>query len=230
MQVPLIDPLGNLQYSVKNEYNQEFINHKLTSFESRYDIKCEWIEDMLGDTSGIYSFLYDDQHLYAAISNDDPYMINDIPFYYSNNSCTFDRLMIEGRPELSSGRVLRAFKLTQIFNIVQRPFIYCGLVIPTALEYNKAMGLMLFKDLGIPITTELIDYFKYVLHDPSFSEERLTFDPHYSNMLFFPMNPAVLQGKHITPHNIIQYMLPKSKKIGGKRSKGKNKRKTKRKK
>ena len=215
------DPLERLQFSIKTEHNRDFINGKLLSFESRKDIRCEWIQSMVEDESGTYSYLYDEGNLYAAISNDTPKKVNGIMFYYSNNSCTFDRLTIPGHPELSSGRVLRAFRLYTIYLMLGGPFVYCGLVIPTALEYNKTMGLIPFNQTRFPPSPQLLTYFREELGDETFTLDRLTFDPEHSNLLFFLMNPAKLGGNPVSPYTIIQYLLPKSKKIAGSKRKSK---------
>jgi len=174
-----------------------------------------------------FIFLYDETNLYGACSNDDPQRVDGYVFYFSHNECSFDRLTIEGRPDLSSGRVLRAFNLSRIYNIVRQPFIYCGLILQDASAYNKSMGLFLFKHLGIPLTPNLIKYLEDQSNEPKINEDMLsTFDPDYSNFLFFVMNPEVLEVHHVTPYTVIQYCLPPSKK-GGKRKKTKRK-KTKR--
>ena len=147
-------------------------------------------------------------------------------FYYSSNSCTFDRLTIPGHPELSSGRVLRAFRLYTIYLMLGGPFVYCGLVIPTALEYNKTMGLVPLSGTRFPLSPQLLTFFKEKLEDETFTLDRLTFNPAHSNLLFFLMNPAKLEGHPVTPYNIIQYMLPKSKKIAGSKKRKYKKRKS----
>lgn len=218
------NPLAHLIFQPKNEGNKDFINSKLAIFDSRKDIACEWCDAMIADENNLYFYLYDTiGNLYGAISNDTPKRVNGIVMYYSLNSCTFDRLTILGHPELSSGRVLRAFQLyTLCLRLRGERYVYSGLVIPTALQYNRAMGLVPFNATGIPISEELLDFYKEILHDDSFDADRLTFNPDHSNMLFFDMDRTKLQGKRLTPYNIIQYMLPKSKKLTG-ASKNRNK-------
>ena len=164
-----------------------------------------------------YYYLHDNTNLYGAISNDVPELINGIYFCFSSASCTFDRLNIPGHPELSSGRVLRAFKLSTISRqLFGQQYIYTGLVIGTARAYNVAMGLVPFYT-NIPVTKELIDF--YIRHlDPEFDETRLIFNPDLAmaNIMVFDMNPIKLAGHPITPYNIIKYMLPTSKTIARK--------------
>lgn len=215
------NPLSHLKMSIKTARNFKFINDKLTSFldENGGTYACEWTETFLDSVvdDNRFMYLYDSKHLYGVISFDQIEKVDGILYVYSSGSCTYERLMIEGHPELSSGRVLRAFKLAHIINTIRgrADFIYWGNVLHDATKYNRAMGLVSFTESLIPFTSNVLEYIQTKM--PGYTEnELLNFDPNKNNAMFFPilveMQTPVL--KNITAYNVIQYILPQSTKIG----------------
>ena len=234
------DPLAHIQFTLKNRMNSEFINAKLVEFNKRTDLyKCEWIDAMLEDdgnsqNTGTFWYMYDETHLYAAISNDEPENHNGYLFYYSSNSCSFERIHIEGHPELSPGRVMRAFNLSRIFHQTRgMSFIYWGMVIRDATNFNLAMGSQPLEKImdvnAVANAPGMLDYFQRMLDDPELTVDGLVEWLQYderrgNNLLFFYADVSKLEGRPPTANNIIQYLLPKSKKLAGSRKRPKKKR------
>ena len=222
-----VDPLSNIRFMLKDRDNHEFIHAKLEEFQRHPDLyKCEWIATMIADNgdpglTGSFWYLYDDAHLYAAISNDEPEMQNGMQFYYSSISCSFERVSIPGRPELSSGRVMRAFNLARVFlETGGGSFMYWGMVIPTAVDFNLAVGsrtLDNYVNVNSVVPT-MLDYFQTKLREPTLTLEelilnRIPFNAARGNLLFFYADARKLSGRLVTAYNIIQYLLPPSKKL-----------------
>jgi hypothetical protein len=227
------NPLSHLEFSIKTARNSKFINAKLTSFlyENGGRYACEWTDDFLTseaeDTRFMY--LYDKHHLYGVISFDPIDKVDGIPYVYSYVSCTFERMHIEGHPELSSGRVLRAFKIANIIQAIRgrADFIYWGNVISDATMYNRAMGLVEFTKVGVPMTPDLLRYIQTKMPDYT-EEDLLHFNPETNNAMFFPILAEMqtpLLEKGITAYNVIRYILPQSSKLGRLAKRKKSKRK-----
>jgi hypothetical protein len=227
-----MDPLHHMKLVLKTEDNVEFINGKLTQFlDGKYP--CEWTEDFLESSVGDDRFVYllDKDHLYGVISLDGVDVVDGNLYVFSQNSCTFERIQIPGHPELTSGRVLRAFKLVDnILTCQGRPFVYWGNVIRDATNYNRAMGLVPFKDTGIPLTPKLLRYIQRNI--PGYTEEELlNFDmKNENNAMFFPITAEMMERlpERLTAYHVIQHLLPPSTKLSGKSKKRKRKRATKR--
>jgi hypothetical protein len=147
------NPLSNLFFRTLNDSNHAFIINKLKEFDiakkpdSTPLYACEWCSAFPDSDTTLY--LYDDVSLYGAV--DYGYTArtgDDTIFVYSIISCTFERLVIPGHPECSSGRVLRAFHLDHHSKRFKGcNIVLWGNVISDAYGYNIAMGLQLYPDL-----------------------------------------------------------------------------------